>query len=172
MENFHSADHETTIGFRNVDGVVQPVFKTDIALHYKRSYDNTFAIFQVAALRTVTLWHEDDSAYGVANEWISRSTAWSGILQVFRTPNRQEIQILGRIQHSTSYDHRKFNALISAELPKKSRDIGFYLYRGGWPCGVMSYWRNNKSKIKKHLYAEAGRHFSGYPELIRKYLIG
>lgn len=172
LENFHSADHETCVDFCvDENKIARPILKVDQDGQYQNTFNHSFAIFQAAALRTIHMWQESGSAYGVHQEWVSIQAACAAMYQVFFSPNRQEIKVLGGIKHSASYDHRYFQRLIPEKFPIR-RHIDKFLYSGGWTCGVMSYWRNHRKKVSKRLYAKAIEQFNGYSEIIRHHLRG
>lgn len=169
LENLHSANHETTINFiQSEQGIYSPVFKSDENGHYLSNFNNTIAIFQNAVLETIQQWHEYGNSMGVAKEYITPAVAVSAIAQVVCSPNKQEIQALGRIQHSACHHHETFQSLIPEKLPHKTSRVYSYLHNGGWAVGVMTHWINQGIKSTDYeMYQVARREFDDYGDLIK-----
>ena len=90
------------------------------------------------------------------------------MMQVFCSPNKQEIAHLGQIMHAATYAHAEFRPIVENELPKNESEVYSFLYGGGWPCGVMKYWCNSGLQAaNSHLYNVAKNEFAAYPEFIR-----
>lgn len=167
LENLHSANHETTIDFELKDGKYIPVFKEDQGDEYINRFDRSIKRFQEAALHVIGIWSKGESYHGVESAWVGLESAKSAMAQVFCSPNKEEISILGQIPHATLHTHEVFHTLIPAILPKSTSDVDLYLQRGGWPVGVMTYWKNQRLDITHpHLYVRAKNMFLKYEKIL------
>ena len=173
LENLHSADHQTTKSFSKNSATDKyiPILKPDTDSSYINNFNRTINLFQQSALQSILHWAKKESIYGISSEWINTSVAKAAILQVCITPNHSERKYLGKIQHSTLNDHKKYYPLITTEIPTESKDVTRLLLQGGWPCGVIRYWNENKKQIKPEIYNKVIRFFDQYPELIKQYLV-
>lgn len=173
LENLHSANHETTIGFikDKISNQYIPLLKEDTNQEYITYFNKNFKLFQEGIFETLEYWQAKKSVYGINSEWIKPENTLAAILQVCISPNPQEQKFLGNIRHAAIADHSKFYFLINPNLPKKIDEVAKLLHLGGWPCGVMSSWHNRKSEINENIYIEATNHFQHLPDLIKKTLI-
>jgi HAD superfamily hydrolase (TIGR01549 family) len=172
LENLHSGNHETTIGYRKtlISQRYEPVFRKDYYHQYIDHYNKTYKLYQDGALVTLQKWKNKELVYGIDEKYIDKFVAKATLYQICISPNYNERKFLGKIEHAIVYDHSVCFPLIKKELPRKKDDIVSLLYL--WPCGVMSYWQNKKKKMDLELYQEASRNFEKWPLLIKNYLIG
>lgn len=172
LENLHSGNHETTIGYRKnpISQQYEPVFRKDNYHQYINHFDETYKLYQDGALATLQKWKNNELVYGIDGQYIDIFVAISALYQVCISPTCNERKFLGKIEHAIIYDHSVCIPLIKKELPKKKEDIVSLLHL--WPCGVMSYWQKKKEKMDPALYLEAARNFEKLPLLIKNYLIG
>ena len=168
LENLHSANHETTVDFKQMGDTFEPVFKKDVRYRYLGWYNSTIAHFQAAALDAICTWHAGEQHLTLSADEVSVDAAIAAMMQVFCSPNKQEIAHLGQITHAATYAHAEFRPIVETELPKNSSEVYSFLYGGGWPCGVMKYWYNSGLQtVNPHLYHLAKQEFAAYPEFIR-----
>lgn len=170
LENFHSADHQTTVDFylSNTDGCYYPTLKEDKGYAYINSFNETFKLFQDYALQAISEWVTTGSYMGILATNISIASANAAMAQVFCSPNKHEIETLGAIEHSMLHNHDEFHRIIPNNLPKTQEQVSVLLHRGGWPAGVMTHWINLGIKEKNPTaYQIARQHFDCYPELIK-----
>lgn len=168
LENLHSANHETTIGFKKNDfEKYEPVFRKDLNNQYINHFESTYKRFQDGALNTLSKWKNNELVYGIDKNFIDLHSAISALFQICISPNDNELKILGSIKHALIFDHSVSANLVKKELPIKEEDIVPMMYL--WPCGVMSYWKKNKNKIDPSLYKKARDRFETFPFLIKNY---
>jgi HAD hydrolase, family IA, variant 1 len=168
LENLHSANHETTVDFKQVGDAFEPMFKKDVHYRYLGWFNSTIAHFQAAALDAIRTWHSGEKHLTLSADEVSIDTAIAAMMQVFCSPNKQEIAHLGQIMHAATYAHAEFRPIVENELPKNESEVYSFLYGGGWPCGVMKYWCNSGLQAtNSHLYNVAKNEFAAYPEFIR-----
>nr|WP_314489383.1 HAD family hydrolase [uncultured Kingella sp.] len=168
LENLHSANHETTVDFKQVGDAFEPMFKKDVHYRYLSWFNSTIAHFQAAALDAIRTWHAGEKHLTLSADEVSIDTAIAAMMQVFCSPNKQEIAHLGQIMHAATYAHAEFRPIVENELPKNESEVYSFLYGGGWPCGVMKYWCNSGLQAtNSHLYNVAKNEFAAYPEFIR-----
>lgn len=170
LENFHSADHQTTIDFylSSEDNRYHPALKEDKDHKYINSFNETIKLFQDAALQGISEWISTGSHMGISADSINIISANAAMAQVFCSPNKNEIEALGAIEHSTLHNHDEFHRIIPNHLPTKQDQISDLLHRGGWPVGVMTHWVNLGIKEKNPVaYQVARQHFDSYSDLIK-----
>lgn len=172
LENLHSADHETTIGFERhcENNKYFPVLKESKDSKYIEQYSEKISLFQQGALKSIEKWKKDQVLYGIHKCWINEESAKAAILQTCITPIKHEQNYFGNIQHSTLFDHEIFVPLISHTLPSTHEEVSYLLSVGGWECGVIQYWKQRRNEIKPEYYQFALRYFNDFPIVIKNFI--
>ncbi|MGE9548953.1 HAD-IA family hydrolase [Snodgrassella sp. CS2] len=171
LENLHSADHETTTGFikDQQDGVIRPILKQTNNSLYIQQYEKKFLIFQKGVLHSINKWKNNELVYGLNKCYVGTQIATAAIFQVCITPNKDEVKYLGNIKHATMFDHKITVPLINQRFPSNLKEVQPLLQAGGWQCGVLQYWKDNRKKIKPHVYNSALQFVNFLPSLIKKF---
>lgn len=171
LENLHSADHETTIGYKKDEKDIYPCLKDDKNSIYIEQYLKKISIFQKGVLSTIEKWKKNKSVYGLQKNYINTEVAKAAIFQVCISPLRYEQTYLGRIKHSALFDHQIMQCLINQQLPQNLKQVRFsFGGPGGWQCGTIQYWKENRKKIKPQVYQFALQYFNEYPKLIKNFI--
>ena len=172
LENLHSADHETTIGFTEnlKNNLFIPILKENVDSLYLKQYLEKISLFQKGALQSILKWKNNETIYCLDNNWIDVEYAKAAIFQVCISPNKYEQKYLGNIQHSTLFDHQSMVPLINQKLPNNLNEVMPLFSSGGWECGVIQYWKKNRKEIKPHIYKAALQYFNDFPILIKNFI--
>jgi predicted HAD superfamily hydrolase len=175
LENLHSANHETTIGFTKNGEThrYEPIFKEDKNQNHSIYFNKKIINFQRGIFHSISKWQKNENVYGIKKEWIKCESATAAIAQVCISPNSNEQLYLGSIRHSALYDHSYFNKLIELSIPQNQEAVRKLIHQSEWPCGLLSYWKQHKSEFKKGLYQTIQEHFNYnyYPSLIKTFLM-
>lgn len=171
LENLHSANHETTIGFikDQQDGIIRPILKQTNNSLYIQQYEKKFSIFQKGVLHSIKKWKNNELVYGLNKCYVKTQIATASIFQVCVTPNKDEVKYFGNIKHAAMFDHKITVPLINQRLPSNVKEVHPLLQAGDWQCGVLQYWKENRKKIKPHVYNSALKYVNSFPYLIKKF---
>lgn len=175
IENLHSADHETTIGFKLNTNTqrYEPILKDDKNSHHSNFYYKSIDYFRQGIEESIGKWQQGKTVYGIERKWIQPSFTTAALAQICITPNADEQRYLGSIYHAALHDHSVFHRLIDSTLPTNEEDVQKIISQAQWPCGLMSYWKQHRGEIKKGLYQYSLDHIGikNYPEIISNYFI-
>ena len=173
LENLHSADHETVIGYKicQVTDNCVPIFKDITKSIHAEQYDKKFKLFQLGALNSIKKWKQNYSIFGIDKYWVNTEYAKAAILQMCITPNEYEQIYFGNIQHANLFDHEIHTPLINFQLPSLNQEeVNYLLSSGNWECGVINYWKRNQKEIKPELFNHALQYFKDFPTLIKNFI--
>ena len=171
LENLHVADHETVIGFTKVMEKYVPIFKEkkdnleEQIINLNKFYDGLHSV--------VSKWIKNEDAFGISSSYIDIETAKGALAQVICSPNNLEVRELGHILHAPGYDHDVYFPLIWADDEPWDENIHTMIYRGGWLCGQLLYWKyNGYYSDNVHLHRIIGDTVSQYPTILKDFLLG
>lgn len=173
LENLHSADHETAIGYKicRVNDKFVPIFKDITKSIHAEQYGKKFKLFQQGALNSIKKLKQKYSMFGIDKYWVNIEYAKAAILQMCITPNKYEQIYFGNILHATLFDHEIHTPLINFQLPSINKEeVNYLLSSGNWECGVINYWKRNQKEIKPELFNHALQYFNDFPTLIKNFI--
>jgi FMN phosphatase YigB (HAD superfamily) len=158
LEELHAAPHGTVTGYKRKAGRWEPAFAHSPieAEQYTRATSH-FQDATVAAVRALVLQGRDGP---LRVEDLTPASAVAAMTAVCLSPSARELDALGRLQHSSNFDHARFAPLVHEGPPPATHDeIRRALKESRWPLGTFRHWHDSSAGLERERVRKLANEF-------------
>jgi FMN phosphatase YigB (HAD superfamily) len=144
LEELHAAPHGTVTGFERKAGRWEPSFAhSPIEAEQHACATSYFQDATIAAVRELFL-HGRDGPLRVDD--LTPASAVGAMTAVCLSPSARELAALGRLQHSSNFEHARFAPLVhDGPPPAAYDDMQRALKESRWPLGTLRHWHDSSA---------------------------
>ena len=158
LEELHTAPEGSTLGFEvRTDGRLTPrlaASPAELAQH-----EASTRHFQEGALETVAALFSGNGSCPIRLEELDREAALAALGAVVLSPTIDELELIGKLGHSATFDHATLPSLVTPRCPVARGEAEALFFRSEWRTGQALAWlRSSRGADQELTRAMAARH--------------
>jgi len=160
LEELHTAPHGTVIGFERKAGRWEPSLSHSPIEAEQYTRVSYFQDATIAAVRELFL-HGRDGPLRVDD--LTPASALGAMAAVCLSPSARELAALGRLQHSTNFDHAHFTPMVpDGPPPARHDDMRRALEEARWPLCTLRSWHDCSAGLDRERVRKVAKEVLAY----------
>lgn len=148
FETLLSAPDGSLVDFADAGSQYAPVMSRNGV--ESAQYDAVLAPMAAHVIDAATALVERRHRSGVSIDDIDQRTVWATMMQLAHTPRPDEIELLGRLRHVASVDHRDHGRPLVASAPRFSSTLPIDRYAGLYDEVMKRHWLQGSIRAWEH----------------------
>lgn len=155
LEELHTAPHGTVTGYGRRDGAWEPVCAASPV--EAEQYDRVIRHFQEGTVSAVRDLFTTGRSGSLELDALGPEVVVATLGAIFMSPSPEEVDLIGSVQHCTTFDHMSFRPFVAADCPTSVEAMKAVLLNGKWRPGTLKAWASATDGHRRSEVASVAR---------------